>query len=251
MHLNPLTQAVVVGGGVADSPRTALDGNERFHEEAAGRVSWEASRWPDRLRCPRCPQAKLWPMQAPFHREAACGHDCTVTAGPPFADTPLPVRRWFQARGACRPSEERGRCVGRPARARLWQLPHGWELVAQMAAVSPGKPGVGCRHSVVRARARGWRPPGAPGQSRGRTLATVAAGHTSGRSGSSAVGRPSARVHVPVPPARLGIARAAVATAGRAGTGTRASARRGTGWRNKPQVFGRGGIKRMALIILR
>lgn len=82
---------------MADYPRTVLEFNDRFSEEAACRAYLESIRWPEGPRCPRCPQAKVWTMQAPFYRCATCGHDFTVTAGTLFADTHLPLRLWFQA----------------------------------------------------------------------------------------------------------------------------------------------------------
>lgn len=83
---------------MADYPRTVLEFNDRFHDEAACRLYLESFRWPNGPRCPRCPQpSKVWVMKAPFYRCAACGHDFTVTAGTLFADTHLPLRLWFQA----------------------------------------------------------------------------------------------------------------------------------------------------------
>ena len=82
---------------MADYPQTVLEFNDRFHDEAACRAYLESFRWPNGPCCPRCPQAKVWKMKAPFYRCAACGHDFTVTAGTLFADTHLPLRLWFQA----------------------------------------------------------------------------------------------------------------------------------------------------------
>jgi transposase-like protein len=82
---------------MADYPQTVLEFNERFHDEAACRAYLESLRWPQGPRCPRCPQSKVWAMKPPFYRCAVCGHDFTVTAGTLFADTPLPLRLWFQA----------------------------------------------------------------------------------------------------------------------------------------------------------
>jgi transposase-like protein len=82
---------------MADYPRTVLEFNDRFHDDAACRTYLESIRWPNGPRCPRCPQAKVWTMKAPFYRCASCGHDFTVTAGTLFADTHLPLRMWFQA----------------------------------------------------------------------------------------------------------------------------------------------------------
>jgi transposase-like protein len=82
---------------MSDYPRTVLEFNERFHDDAACRTYLESIRWPEGARCPRCPQAKVWTMKVPFYRCAFCGHDFTVTAGTLFADTHLPLRWWFQA----------------------------------------------------------------------------------------------------------------------------------------------------------
>ena len=81
---------------MADYPRTVLEFNERFHDEAACRAYLESVRWPDGVCCPRCPEAKVWTMKPPFYRCAACGHDFTVTTNTLFADTHLPLRLWFQ-----------------------------------------------------------------------------------------------------------------------------------------------------------
>jgi transposase-like protein len=83
---------------MADYPRTVLEFNDRFHDDAACRAYLESIRWPKGPRCPRCSvQGKVWIMKAPFYRCAVCGHDFTVTAGTLFADTHLPLRLWFQA----------------------------------------------------------------------------------------------------------------------------------------------------------
>lgn len=84
---------------MADYPQTVLEFNERFRDEAACRAYLESIRWPDGPRCPRCPQGRVWAMQPPYYRCAACGHDFTVTAGTLFADTHLSLRLWFQAMG--------------------------------------------------------------------------------------------------------------------------------------------------------
>ncbi|MSU59889.1 MAG: IS1595 family transposase [Pedosphaera sp.] len=158
-----------------------LEFNDRFHDEAACRAYLEFFRWPNGSRCPRCPEAKVWKMKAPFYRCAACGHDFTVTAGTLFADTHLPLRLWFQAMCVCRQSDERGQCVGRPARAGVRQLPYGLELVAQTAAGDgaprPRRPlrhggngrGVYRRRTFRQTRARGcWQGFGADRRASGR-----------------------------------------------------------------------------------
>ena len=39
----------------------------------------------------------MWTLASPFFRCAACGYDFTVTVGPLFADTRLPLTLWFEA----------------------------------------------------------------------------------------------------------------------------------------------------------
>jgi transposase-like protein len=78
-------------------PKTVLEFNDRFRDEADCRAYLEAVRWPAGPRCPKCPKARVWTMRPPYYRCTGCGRDFTVTAGTLFADTHLPLRVWFQA----------------------------------------------------------------------------------------------------------------------------------------------------------
>ncbi len=54
-------------------------------------------RWPDGFSCPRCGGNKSWPGRGILRECAACGYQCSVTAGTIFQDTRTPLRLWFQA----------------------------------------------------------------------------------------------------------------------------------------------------------
>jgi transposase-like protein len=79
-------------------PRSLVELQARFHDEAScGRYLAE-SRWPDGFRCPACgrddalklPSRVLW-------RCKACGRDTSVTAGTVLHRTRTPLTYWFWA----------------------------------------------------------------------------------------------------------------------------------------------------------
>ena len=82
---------------MSDYPETVREFRVWFPDDTACRAYLERLRWPEGVRCPRCPQAEVWVMKPPFYRCTACRHDFTVTAGTLFADTRLPLNLWFEA----------------------------------------------------------------------------------------------------------------------------------------------------------
>ena len=82
---------------MSDYPKTVREFRAWFPDDKSCRAYLEQVRWPDGPRCPRCPQAEVWAMKAPYYRCAACRHDFTVTAGTLFGDTRLPLSLWFEA----------------------------------------------------------------------------------------------------------------------------------------------------------
>ena len=81
-----------------DFPRTILEFQRRFADEATCRAYLFESRWPDGFRCPKCgseratalPKRLLW--QCP-----TCRHQISVTAGTVLHKTRTPIHLWFWA----------------------------------------------------------------------------------------------------------------------------------------------------------
>ncbi len=81
-----------------DFPKTILEFQRRFSDEAACRAYLFASRWPDGFRCPACgseqvtalPRRLLWQC-------SACRHQVSVTAGTVLHKTRTPIHLWFWA----------------------------------------------------------------------------------------------------------------------------------------------------------
>ncbi len=84
-------------GPVEDYPRDLADFERRFATEDACRAYLVQLRWPDGFRCPRCGQAKAWPVRSRLLQCAACGHQTSVTAGTIFQDIRSPLPTWFRA----------------------------------------------------------------------------------------------------------------------------------------------------------
>ena len=82
---------------MSDYPETVGEFQAWFSDEASCRRYLEQIRWPQGPHCPRCPQAEVWTMKAPFYRCTACCHDFTVRAGTLFGDTRRPLSLWFEA----------------------------------------------------------------------------------------------------------------------------------------------------------
>jgi transposase-like protein len=80
-----------------DYPKTLLELEARFSDEAACRQYLEALRWPDGFVCPRCGGTRAWAAQRARHVCVACRHQATVTAGTIFHDRHLPLPLLFRA----------------------------------------------------------------------------------------------------------------------------------------------------------
>ncbi len=68
-----------------------------FASEEACRAYLVRLRWPEGVRCPRCPQARVWPIQRSLYECARCGHQTSVVAGTIFQGTQHSLRLWFRA----------------------------------------------------------------------------------------------------------------------------------------------------------
>jgi transposase-like protein len=82
---------------VEDYPRTLLELERRFSDEAACRQYLFALRWPEGFVCPRCGGREVWSRSANLWMCAACRFHTSVTAGTIFQDSKLPLTVWFRA----------------------------------------------------------------------------------------------------------------------------------------------------------
>src|ERR1700730_18737594 len=82
-----------------DAPRSLIEFQQRFGDEAACAQYLAAARWPDGFVCPGCGGGKAWRLQAkPFTYEcASCGRQTSVTAGTIMHHSKLPLTTWFWA----------------------------------------------------------------------------------------------------------------------------------------------------------
>jgi transposase-like protein len=71
---------------------------ERFQSEAKCRAYLEELRWPDGVRCPRCHSEKISRIAKRNQFDCdSCRYQFSVTAGTIFADSHLPLWKWFAA----------------------------------------------------------------------------------------------------------------------------------------------------------
>ena len=84
--------------GRPDFPRTIMEFQERFPDEAACLDYLAASRWPEGYRCPACNGERAWVLERRHLWEcASCHHQASVTAGTVMHGTRTPLRLWFWA----------------------------------------------------------------------------------------------------------------------------------------------------------
>lgn len=80
-----------------DYPKTLLELERRFSDEAGCRAYLFALRWPQGFVCPRCQSQSAWPMTGERWLCAGCRGQVSVTAGTIFQDSKLPLMVWFRA----------------------------------------------------------------------------------------------------------------------------------------------------------
>src|SRR3954449_12085490 len=84
---------------MSDFPRSLIEFQSRFPDEAACVRYLFAARWAKGLVCPACGTGKAWPLQtkAWTWECAHCGKQTSVTAGTIMHHTKLPLTLWFWA----------------------------------------------------------------------------------------------------------------------------------------------------------
>ena len=82
---------------IEDYPRTLLEMEQRFVNEAACRQYLFDLRWVQGFVCPRCGGKTAWTTKRGLWLCADCRHQASVTAGTVFQDSHLPLMTWFRA----------------------------------------------------------------------------------------------------------------------------------------------------------
>jgi predicted RNA-binding Zn-ribbon protein involved in translation (DUF1610 family) len=84
---------------MTDFPRSLLEFQQRFRDEAACARYLIATRWPDGFICPGCGGGKAWQLEtkAWTFECADCGRQTSVTAGTIMHHSKLPLTAWFWA----------------------------------------------------------------------------------------------------------------------------------------------------------
>lgn len=84
---------------MTDFPRSLIDFQRRFGDEAACARYLAQARWPEGFVCPGCGAGKAWRLEtkAWTHECAGCGRQTSVTAGTIMHHSKLPLTTWFWA----------------------------------------------------------------------------------------------------------------------------------------------------------
>jgi len=80
-----------------DYPRTLVELERRFSDDAACRQYIFSLRWPEGFRCPGCQGQSAWAISRGLWLCNGCRRQVSVLAGTVFQDTHLPLTVWFRA----------------------------------------------------------------------------------------------------------------------------------------------------------
>jgi transposase-like protein len=80
-----------------DYPRTLMELERRFSDEAQCRAYLAALRWPEGFVCPGCQSRKSLAVRRDQWRCLACRRETSAMAGTVFQDSKLPLTVWFRA----------------------------------------------------------------------------------------------------------------------------------------------------------
>src|SRR6478752_7099052 len=82
---------------MTDFPRSLIEFQQRFGDEAACAQYLIATRWPDGFVCPGCGGGKAWRLEtkAWTYECASCGRQTSLTAGTIMHHSKLPLTAWL------------------------------------------------------------------------------------------------------------------------------------------------------------
>ena len=160
-----------------DFPRDLAEFERRFATEAACRAYLVQLRWPDGFRCPRCGQAKGWPVrERGLMQCTACGRQTSVTAGTIFQDTRTPLPVWFRAMWAVTSQKTGISALGlqRELGLRSYKTAWAWLHKLRRAMVRPRRDRLSGRIEVDEAYVGGVHPGRGGRQTETKALVAVA-----------------------------------------------------------------------------
>jgi transposase-like protein len=123
-----------------DYPRTLLELERRFSEEAKCRAYLFALRWPEGFICPVCGGSGL-AIRRDLWRCVQCGRETSVMAGTIFEDSKLPLAVWFRAMWQVASQKNGVSALGLQRALGLGNYRTAWSLLHKLrrAMVRPGR----------------------------------------------------------------------------------------------------------------
>jgi ISXO2-like transposase domain/Transposase zinc-ribbon domain len=164
---------------MVDFPRSLLEFQRRFPDDAACAAYLRAARWPDGFVCPACGRVKGWALttKAWTHECAACHRQTSVTAGTVLHGSKLPLTVWFWAAYLMATHSNGISALQLQKQLGLGSYKSAWLLCAKLrrALVAPGRQPlaglVEVDETEIPCRAKDDPPTGAGGRSgRGKLL---------------------------------------------------------------------------------
>jgi len=124
-----------------DYPRTLMELERRFPDEASCRDYLIALRWPDGPVCPRCGQCKGVAIRRALWRCSACRYEVSIMVGTVFQDSKLPLTVWFRAMWQITSQKNGISALGVKRVLGLGSYEHAWSMLHKLrrAMVRPGR----------------------------------------------------------------------------------------------------------------
>ncbi len=124
-----------------DYPRTILELERRFSDEAACRQYLFVLRWPQGFVCPGCGARAAWPMKRGLWLCRGCRRQVSVTAGTVFQDSHLPLTTWFRAMWHVTSQKNGMSALGLQRTLGLGSYKNAWAMLHKLrrAMVRPGR----------------------------------------------------------------------------------------------------------------
>jgi transposase-like protein len=124
-----------------DYPRTLMELERRFRDEAACRAYLFALRWPEGFVCPACGGRQGLAIRRGLWRCGDCRRETSVAAGTIFQDSKLPLTVWFRAMWQVTSQKNGASALGLQRVLGLGSYKTAWALLHKLrrAMVRPGR----------------------------------------------------------------------------------------------------------------